>query len=123
MKQYILAAIIALFTPVIASAQFKYISLNRDYDVEDKYSKKEIPVYLRQSDIPNKNYIEIGLIVCKSDRDKKVFNKAKKKAARHGASAIYLVSEQDKTKTDKVLNALLGTGHKDEARFMAIRYE
>lgn len=121
MKKLLLMSLLVM--PVLAMGQFKYISLNRQYDAEDKYSKKEIPVYLSKEEVPDKKYITIGLIVCKSDRDKKVFNKAKRKAARHGATAIYLVSEADKSNTDKTLNALLGTGHRDETRFMAIRQE
>lgn len=121
MKKTLLTALLCL--PMVAMAQFKYISLNRSYDTEDKYSKKEIPVYMSQSAVPDKKYIDIGLIICKSDREKKAFKKAKKKAANHGATALYLISEKDKTNGDKVLNALLLTGHKDEMRFMAIRTE
>lgn len=115
MKHLLLTLLFCL--PMMAMAQYKYISLNAQYEVDDKMSKKEIPVYLRKADIPKK-HIEIGLIACESDKDKKIFNKAKRKAARHGATGIYVISEADET---EVIRAALGKRRRHETRFMAIR--
>lgn len=113
MKRIVLLLIVLL--PLYASAQFKYISLNRGYEEPDHYSKKEIPVYLDKKDVP-KNIVEIGLISCDGFSDTKRFRKAKKMAAKHGASGLYIVSKDEET--DAIRNAL-GRRKAHETRFIA----
>lgn len=115
MKKLLLTLLLCL--PLAVMAQYKYISLNAQYTVDEKMSKKDIPIYLRKADAP-KNYIEIGLIACESDKDKKIFNKAKRKAARHGATGLLVITESEET---EVIKAALGKRRRHETRFMAIR--
>lgn len=114
MKQLL---IILLLSPIGCFAQFKYISLNANYVETDKMSKKEIPVYLRKADAPKK-YTEIGLITCDGFKDKKRFRKAKKKAARHGATGLILITPSEETEHIK---SALGKRHAHETRFIAIK--
>lgn len=105
-----------------AAAQVKYIPLNGDNKEYPELERNDVQVFMSKDNI-NKKYTELGLIVCKVDSDKRTFKKAKKRAAAHGANAIYLLSEKDKTGTEKVLNTLLMTGYTDETKFVAIRLE
>lgn len=120
MKKLLLLILLAL--PMSVLAQCKYISMNTTTVDDQVVNKKEIPVYLNSDKVPGE-YIEIGLIVCEINRDKAAFRKAKKKAAKNGATAIYLLNEKNRTGMDKALNALLGTFHKDEMKFIAVQHE
>lgn len=103
-------------------AQVKYIPLNGDNTEYPDLEKNDVEVFMSKESI-NRKYKELGLIVCKVDSDKRTIKKAKKRAAAHGANAMYLLSEKDKSGTDKVLNNLLLTNYKDVTKFVAIRLE
>ncbi len=120
MKKVLLMLCIACST--VATAQVKYIPLNGDNTEYPDLEKKDVQVFMSKESISRK-YKELGLIVCKVDSDKRTFKKAKKRAAAHGANAMYLLAEKDKSGTDKVLNNLLLTNYKDVTKFVAIRLE
>lgn len=106
--------LLVLLFPMAVMAQFKYIPLKQAY-TNIKVSKKEIPVYLEKTDAP-KNIEEIGLISCDGFSDTKRFRKAKKMAAKHGATGIYIVTEKEETERIK---AALGRRRAHETRFVA----
>lgn len=108
--------LLVMLLPFSVMAQFKYISLNRGYEDMQDYSKKDIPVYFSKKDLPKGEIIEIGLISCDGFSDNKRFKKAKKMAAKHGASGIYIVSKDEET---DAIRAALGRRKAHETRFIA----
>lgn len=67
------------------------------------------------------NAEEIGMILCKSNKQHKSIRKARKKAAAHGANVIYMVNAKDQTAGQKISNLFLGTNMRGKYVFQAFR--
>jgi len=65
---------------------------------------------------------DVGLIICKSNKEKKIYKKARGLSAAHGANGMYMQSGKDITAGQKFSNFVLGSNFKGKYVFVAVHY-
>lgn len=103
---------------LVSCSNYKYVQTNGQ--AQYPIHKDQVTLYLDRSKVPN-DYQEMGLIICKSNKEHKAIKHARKLAAKNGANGIYILSQQDISGWQHASNALLGTNHKNKMRVVAFK--
>jgi hypothetical protein len=118
MKKVVLEVAIVASVLLTSCSGYKYVSTAPDTGKE--INKKDVRVFLSESEVPA-NAKHIGFVISKSNNEKKVWRKAKKRAAEHGANAIMMVRSEEISAGQKMGNLFLGTGFK--GKYKTICYD
>lgn len=112
------AALILVAIMITSCSNYKYVRTNGQ--PHDQLNKDQVTLYLDQSKVPS-DYQEMGLIICKTNKEHKAIKHARKLAAKNGANGIYILSQQNISGWQHASNALLGTNYKNKIRVVAFK--
>lgn len=121
------ATLIILSAITLTSCGTKYKYVHTSTKQYEPIPETSVAVITDNKKIPAQHE-EVGIVICKGSKEYKSFRKAKKKAAAHGANAIYLMNSKDNNilisrdvdQQEKAYNVERGSEFATKITFMAI---